>query len=158
MINSLIPIAEKWQAIIFIGIQACGKTTFYHHYYAQSHIHISLDILRTRKREMAKLQECLAENKSFVIDNTNPSKSERKQYIVPAKSAGYEIIGVYFRSVLAEAKIRNAERIGKARIPDKGIGGTAARLELPEFAEGFDKIFYVCIDDGNFKISPWRTE
>jgi predicted kinase len=39
------------QAIIFMGIQACGKSTFYHHKFALTHVRINLDMLKTRHRE-----------------------------------------------------------------------------------------------------------
>ena len=33
--------------------------------------------------------------------------------------------------------------------------GRAAQLERPARAEGFDELFYVCITDGSFNVSPW---
>lgn len=64
--------SEK-QAIVFIGIQASGKTTFYEQMLAgRGYVHISLDILHTRNKEDLLLMECLENGRSFVIDNTNP--------------------------------------------------------------------------------------
>ena len=34
-------------AVIFTGIQACGKTSYYHKYF-EDYAHISLDVLNTR--------------------------------------------------------------------------------------------------------------
>jgi len=39
------------QAVIFMGIQATGKTSFYRERFADTHIRISLDMLRTTQRE-----------------------------------------------------------------------------------------------------------
>lgn len=39
------------QALIFCGIQASGKSTFYCQRLLNSHVRISLDLLRTRHRE-----------------------------------------------------------------------------------------------------------
>ena len=45
-------------AIIFIGIQACGKSTFYRERFSDI-VHINLDTLRTRKKENKLLEECI---------------------------------------------------------------------------------------------------
>ena len=47
------------QAVIFIGIQATGKTTFYVQHFLNTHLRISLDVLRTRHREARFLETCL---------------------------------------------------------------------------------------------------
>ena len=38
------------------------------------------------------MAECLADGKSFVVDNTNPKKSDRKREITPAKKEGYRVV------------------------------------------------------------------
>jgi predicted kinase len=45
------------QAIVFIGIQTCGKSTFYHHKFGLTHVRINLDMLKTRHREQRMLDE-----------------------------------------------------------------------------------------------------
>ena len=39
------------ELIIFIGLQAAGKSTFYKKNFSDIHIRINLDMLRTRHRE-----------------------------------------------------------------------------------------------------------
>lgn len=133
------------EAIIFCGIQASGKSTYYLQHFFHTHVRISMDLLRTRHREKRFLELCLQSGQRFVIDNTNPSAEERSRYIVPAKKARFNVIGYYFESSLAEAIQRNAARSGRARIPDKGVGGTYKRLELPSLAEGFDSLYKVSL-------------
>ena len=54
---------------------------------------------------------------------------------------------------------RNSRRIGKARIPEKGIFGTRKRLRVPSFEEGFDEIHRVRIDEaGSFVVEGWPDE
>jgi len=55
------------EAIIFIGIQASGKTTFYNKHFSRTHTHISLDVLKTRHKEKCTLEGCLNSNTPFVI-------------------------------------------------------------------------------------------
>ena len=86
------------QAIILIGIQATGKTTFYARHFLKTHVRISLDLLRTRHREARFLETCLETQQRFVVDNTNPTVADRKRYIEMARDAGYEVVGYYFQS------------------------------------------------------------
>lgn len=146
------------QAIIFIGIQATGKSSFYKKNFFGTHVHISLDLLRTRNREQVFLQACLQTHQKFVIDNTNPTIEEREKYIKLAHTSSYEVIGYYFESKIKEAIERNSTRTGKSLVPEKGILGTYHRLEIPTFEEGFDQLFYVRLtDQGLFEVSPWKT-
>ena len=75
-----------------------------------------------------------------MVDNTNPTKADRDRYITAAKMAGYTVIGYYFRSSIGESIERNALRSGKARVPDVAVASIHAKLELPEYGEGFDGV------------------
>lgn len=63
-------------AVIFIGLQGAGKSTFYQRQFADTHLRINLDMLRTRHRERRLFELCLAIEQPFVIDNTNASQAE----------------------------------------------------------------------------------
>ncbi len=95
------------------------------------------------------LMECILEGKSFVADNTNATVKDRERYIIPAKEAGYHIIGVFFSSTLRECLARNRER-AHGRVPDIALIATAKKLEPPALSEGFDEIYNVGIKDGRF--------
>lgn len=143
------------QMVVFSGVQGTGKTTFYGSRLARSHVRISLDVLRTRYREAILLEACLRAKQSLVVDNTNPTALERKRYVEPAAAAGFEIVGYYFRSRATDALAINERRPEQDRLPPKAVLGTLRRLELPRFAEGFDKLFYVRMDGhGDFIVEP----
>ncbi len=147
------------EAVIFAGIQATGKSTFFKERFFDTHVRISLDLLRTRHRERRLLQLCIDLSQPFVIDNTNPTVEERASYLVPARAAGFRVVGYYFRSILAESIARNAGRRGRAQVPVKGIGGTARRLQPPSLDEGFDALYYVRITaDSRFIVEDWHDE
>ena len=135
------------EAVIFIGIQATGKSSFYRERFFHTHVRINLDMLRTRRRERLLLKACIEGKQRFVIDNTNPTAVERAVYILPAKAAGFRIVGFYFNSSVADALRRNSARTGKERVPDKGILGTYKRLQLPQLDEGFDALYRVSINN-----------
>ena len=152
---------ESWtwnipQAIIFIGLQASGKSTFYHQKLSQ-YVHINLDTLHTRNKERLLMEECFQSRRSFVVDNTNPTIEDRARYIKVAKEYGYEIRGYFFQSVLGDCIARNRSRTGKAQIPDKAIAATSNRLELPDMQEGFDRLYFVRMVQGDFVVEQWKV-
>ncbi len=147
------------EAVLLIGIQASGKSTFYREQFFKTHVRINLDMLRTRRREDILLRACLEAGQPFVIDNTNSTIEGRAKYITMAREAKFRVVGYYLRSGLDEALRRNKQREGKEKIPEVGIRATYNRLKLPEMNEGFDQLFYVRIDDANqFIIEEWHDE
>ena len=95
----------------------------------------------------------------FVVDNTNPTKEDRKRYIEMARDAGYKVVGYYFQSQVHAAMERNDSRLESEQIPQKGIFSTHSKLELPSYSEGFDELHYVSIgDDGDFRVEGWKDE
>ena len=144
------------EAVVFVGIQASGKTSFYLARFARTHVRISLDMLRTRHREALLLRACLEAKQPFVVDNTNSTAAERARYLLPAKAAQFRTVGYYFPPNLDASLERNAGRPAPERVPPKGVAGTLRRLEPPAIAEGFDELFAVAPDGaGCFSIAPW---
>ncbi|MEO1654413.1 MAG: AAA family ATPase [Bacteroidota bacterium] len=146
------------EAIIFIGIQATGKSSFYQVHFFNSHVRISLDLLNTRNKESRFLETCFQTHSAFVVDNTNPEKEQRQRYIQQARAQHYRVIGYYFQSQLEEALRRNEKRTGKAKIPEPGIRACYHRLEIPSYQEGFDRLYYVKMQDSGFTILDWQDE
>ena len=146
------------EAIIFIGIQATGKSTFYKYQFFRTHVRINLDMLKTRHREKLLLNACFEMKQAFVVDNTNPTKADRKKYIDLARSHKFRIKGYYFSSKLSKAIDRNNQRKGKERIPERGIMATHSKLQLPDYSEGFDELCHVKINpDNGFTVSAWKV-
>ena len=143
------------KAIILMGIQGSGKSTFYRKRFLE-YVHINLDTLHTRNKEKTLLEECLNKKASFVIDNTNPTKEDRARYIQAAKEHGYEIEGYFLQSVLSACLERNQQRTGKARVPDKAIACTYNKLQMPSDEEGFDRLYFVKIEQDEFIIEDWK--
>ncbi len=147
------------QAVILMGVQATGKSTFFKERFADTHVRINLDMLKTRHREQLILEACLKAGQSFVVDNTNPTALDRQRYIIPAKAAHFEVIGYYFESKISATLQRNDSRPGKERIPEAGVRRAYARLQVPMLDEGFDKMYYVKINpQGSFDVEEWRDE
>ncbi len=144
------------EAVVFIGLQASGKSSFYTERFFSTHVRISLDLLRTRNRERQFLTACLETQQPFVIDNTNPSRDDRVKYIAVAKKAKYAVVGYYFRSKVDECLGRNQNRTEP--VPEVGILSTAKKLQLPRIDEGFDSLRYVRLTDSGFVVEEWSDE
>lgn len=140
------------QAVIFIGIQGSGKTTFYAERFLKTHLRISLDLLKTRNKERQFIQLCLATGQKFVVDNTNPTIAERRKYIEAAKEARFEVVGYYFHATVQEAIYRNSRRTRKEMVSVIGIKATNKKLEPPQLTEGFDSLYEVRIEDEAFLV------
>ena len=145
------------QCVILMGIPATGKSTFCKTHLFRTHLRLNLDMLRSRQREWVLFEAALQTQTAVVIDNTNVNKAARQRYIIPAQAAGYEVIGYYFQSILADAQARNALRHESERVPAAAVGGISANLELPTLDEGFDKLYYVALRaEGGFIIDDWN--
>ncbi|MBI3185656.1 MAG: AAA family ATPase [Myxococcales bacterium] len=143
------------EAVIFIGIQGSGKSSFYRERFFDSHVRINLDMLRTRRREGLLLKACVAAGQRFVVDNTNPTVEDRQRYIRLAREAGFRITGYYFDPDIDGALQRNARRPEGKRIPVGAIRATRKRLQAPARAEGFDELFHVRVgESGDFLVQP----
>jgi predicted kinase len=143
------------ECIIFTGIPASGKSTFCKDRFYRTHLRINLDMLKTRNRESKLLAACLDMKQRFVVDNTNPTAADRARYIVPARSAGFRVIGYYFKSSVEAARQRNSGRSGSEMIPVAAISAIHQRLVPPDYAEGFDQLFVVEIKNaGRFSVKP----
>ena len=144
------------ELIIFTGLQASGKSSFYKEKFIDTHIRLNLDMLKTRHREKLLFNACLEAKQPLVIDNTNSTVEERKRYIVPAKEKRFKITGYYFGSSLEDCKKRNRQR--DRVIPLVGLLATHKKLRLPSYEEGFDELYCVSIDNNNsFAIEGWNA-
>lgn len=151
------------EMIILIGLQASGKSTFFHTHFATTHDYISKDLLRNNRRSARRqqqlIEEALQAGHSVVIDNTNPTREERAELIRLGKSYEAKIVGYYFEVQVKQSLERNKQRVDKARVPDVAIFATLKKLARPSSEEGFDQIFYVRSGDNHtFEICDWSEE
>ena len=147
------------ECVIFIGLPASGKTTFYHQRFAATHRHISKDhwtaAANKDARQAALISTALSEAHPVVVDNTNPSLADRAAIITLARALDARIVGYYFTATTREAVGRNRGREGKQRVPDVAIFTKAKQMVVPTREEGFDELYAVSIrEDGTFEVRP----
>lgn len=145
------------ELIIFIGLQASGKSTFYQTHCAATYEHISMDLLQhnknPRKRQMVLIEAALQAQQSVVVDNTNPTVEDRLPLIQLGRQYGAKIVGYYFDANVRQSIERNKQREGKAKVPDVALYVTAKKMILPSYTEGFDMLYNVSIgENGTFVV------
>ena len=137
------------EAIVLCGLQGSGKTTLYRDRFVDTHVRVSMDVMRTRAREAAFMALCLETRQPFVVDNTNPTPADRARYVEPARAAGFKAI-VYMIDVdPAVAISRRAGVVGPA-----SVAATARRFVRPAPEEGFDELWHATGRPGG----GWRVE
>jgi predicted kinase len=142
------------EAILFIGIQGAGKSTFFKERFFDTHVRISLDLLRTHNRERRLLDLCLDTRQPFVIDKTNVTVEQRAGYIGAARRAGFRVIGYFFEPDPKGSFERNQNR--ERQVPAVGLFGTLKRLERPRLQEGFDELHSVSVrPEGGFAVAAF---
>lgn len=139
------------EAVVLCGVQGSGKTTLYRHRFLDTHVHVSLDVVRTRGREAELLRTCVEDRRPFVVDNTNPTPADRRRYIEPAREAGFRVIGYLVEAYAGEA-------FARADIPPARVAATARSLQRPTLEEGFDELWHAtATPDGGWRIEPLLT-
>ena len=151
------------QLVILIGLQGCGKTTFFNARLAATHVHVSKDEFRNaknrNKRQAQLIEAALGQSRSVAVDNTNPTSADREPLIELGRSFGAEIVGYYFESRIEECLKRNRLREGKGTVPDVALYSTLRKLERPVYVEGFDRLFYVRMSEPFcFEVEEWIEE
>ena len=79
------------QAVIFVGIQAAGKSTFYQRRFFRTHVRVNLDMLHTRHRERLLIQTCLDAN--YAAQLFEPGYA-----LLRGPLLGREVVGLVFGS------------------------------------------------------------
>lgn len=149
------------ELIILIGLQASGKSTFYRTQFADTHEHISKDLIKSskNKKQAERIERAFQEHRSVVIDNTNVTALDRQQLIDIGRSHNATIIGYYFQPDVLSSRTRNLERAGKAQVPEIAIFITANKLEPPTYADGFDTLYNVRAGKDSTSENPtWEIE
>jgi predicted kinase len=144
------------ELVIFIGLQASGKSTFFRGRFGATHELISKDLFpnnRNRNRRQEELIEAaLSAGRPVVVDNTNPTPEDRRTLVRQGREHGAKIVGYYFESTARECVERNRLRAGKAKVPDVAIYATAKKLVPPSYSECFDELFRVRLTGLSFEI------
>src|SRR5215203_6484340 len=84
------------ELILFVGMQASGKSTYYANHFAATHVHVSKDLMTNVSnrdaRQQKMIETALAAGQSVVVDNTNPTPLARAPLIALGRKHGARVI------------------------------------------------------------------
>lgn len=151
------------ELVILVGLQAAGKSTFRQSRFDQTHVVVSKDNFpnnrRPARRQERLIRAALEAGRSVVVDNTNPRKEDREQLVQLAREFSIAAIAYFLPSSVEASLGRNAQREGRARVPEIGIYSTAKVLVVPTWSEGFDELYEVTQEsNGTFVLRPIPKE
>ncbi len=149
------------ELILFVGLQASGKSSLYRDRLAATHELVSKDLMpnnpRPERRQRQLIEDALARAASVVVDNTNATSAARAPLIALGHSFGAQVTGYYFDTPLGVCLARNRQREGRARVPDIALFATRKILTPPALDEGFDQLFRVTLtSEGEVTVEAWR--
>jgi len=156
--NDKIKSGDK-EMIIFCGSAGSGKSSFWRNY-LPDYVRVNNDTLKTKAKCHKVAEEAMKEGKSLVIDNTNPSKAVRKEYIDLAKKYNYPVRCFHFDIPkdlafhLDDLRSYNIHR----KHESKNVGKTTIHAffknsEPPTVNEGFKEVQKV-----NFVAGPFHNK
>jgi predicted kinase len=145
------------EIVVLIGLQASGKTLFTRRHLS-AYTHISKDHWPNARHKAARqervIDETLASGHPVVVDNTNPTPEDRRPLLEAAQTHRATPVALVFQASVRECLARNANRRGRAKVPDVAILATAKRLRPPTSEEAFSRRCDVRLDPGG---SFWIT-
>ena len=139
------------ELVIFVGLQAAGKSSFFRERFGATHAHVSKDLMPRaardkESRQLGQIEQALLIGRPVVVDNTNPRAADRTPLIELARRYEARVVGYFFEPRIQDSICRNQAR--EPQVPKVAIFTTAKKLQPPSFEEGFDEIHDVRLAEG----------
>jgi len=144
---------------IVIGVPGCGKSTYIQNHIQENEIVVSRDKIRfamlkdtddyfSKEKEVynefiKQIDAAIAAQTDVWVDQTSLNTGARNKLFSRLKKKPDEVIGIYFNVPLDIVLQRNAQRTGRALVPEDAIHNMSLTLERPTKKEGFTEIWEV---------------
>lgn len=164
---------NKGRLFIMCGIPGSGKTYFCKNKVKGKHIYVSRDEIRfallnedddyfSKEKEVwkyfvAKIEAGLEKGEDVYADATHLNPASRAKLMNCFVDVG-EINAIYFDIPIEVIKKQNAQRSGRAYVPEEQINSMAKNYQIPEYKEGFKHIWCVSRNGNEIEIKEVRNE
>ena len=144
---------------VVIGAPGCGKSTYIQNHLKENELVISRDKIRfgmlndndeyfSKEKEVynefiKQIDAAIEAQTDVWVDQTSLNTSARNKLFSRLKKKPDEIIGIYFNVPLNIVLQRNAQRTGRALVPEDAVINMFNALTKPTFEEGFTDIWEV---------------
>ncbi|KAJ3590503.1 hypothetical protein NHX12_008454 [Muraenolepis orangiensis] len=142
--------STQTEVVVAVGFPASGKSTFFHtHVVPNGYAYVNRDTLGSWQSCVTACERALREDRSVVIDNTNPDTESRKRYVDVAKAAGIPCRCFHFSASLEQAKHNNRFRemapsdVKHAKVNDMVFHSYKKHYVAPDLSEGFSHILQI---------------
>ena len=143
---------------IMIGMPGCGKSYYIKQHAKEGEVIVSRDTIRFNmlkddepyfakekavyKEFIRQINAAVADGRDVWVDQTSINRGSRNKLFANISKPN-EVIGIYFTTPLETAIERNAQRTGRAFVPQDAIINMYNSMEKPELDEGFTEIMEV---------------
>lgn len=149
------------EVVVMCGIPGSGKSTWRAHNLDPTHVVVSKDLMprsaRRQARQAREIRAAIGCGKPVVVDNTNLTRADRAPLLALAEELGVPSRAVIVMTALDTALARNAQRSGRARVPEGIVRQMASRWEAPTVDEGFDAVTVVTSDGEKPIFERWES-
>ena len=144
---------------VVIGAPGCGKSTYIQNHLKENELVISRDKIRfgmlndndeyfSKEKEVynefiKQIEAAIAADATFYVDQTSLNAAARNKLFSRLKKKPDKVIGIYFTTSLDTILQRNAQRTGRALVPEDAVINMFNSLTKPTLEEGFDEILEV---------------
>jgi bifunctional polynucleotide phosphatase/kinase len=140
-------LSEGQTLVVFVGPPGSTKSSTYRKKFERfGCVRISQDELKTKAKCISETRKALAAGKSVVVDNTNPSRENRKQYVDIARELNVQVWAVFFdlpRPLVEHLNLYRSRMTGKPPVPEIAMRTYYSRYEPVGEDEGFGDNRYV---------------
>lgn len=145
-------VCEK-EMILMVGYQGSGKSFVANKIKTKyGYDVINQDTLKTSNKSTLVAKKLMKENKSIIIDQTNPDKETRKKWIDLANEYNYKVRLILMTTSKELSKHNNCFRhivFNVKRVPDIAYNIYTSKFVKPSISEGIDEIIEMhCLQYG----------
>lgn len=144
---------------VVIGAPGCGKSTYIQNHLKENELVISRDKIRfgmlndndeyfSKEKEVynefiKQIDAAIAADATLYVDQTSLNAAARNKLFSRLKKKPDKVIGIYFTTPLDTILQRNAQRTGRALVPEDAVVNMFNSLTKPTLDEGFTEILEV---------------